>query len=68
MKYELWFSESEFATTLFAQGHQANVGGLESDARCIAVIEAESWEDAKRQMEHFLRGPNGFFSRLLNEE
>ena len=65
--YELWFSESEFSTVLFAQGHQHNAGPIKPDARCIAVIDAESWEDAKRQVEHFLRGPDGFFSRWPNK-
>lgn len=64
MKYELWFSESEYSTVLFAQGHQHNAGSPGPDARRIAVIEAESWDDAKQQMEHFLRGPDGFFTRL----
>jgi hypothetical protein len=61
MKWELWFSESQFSVAMFAQGHGNDAGGLEADARRIAVFEAETFEDAKHQKEEFLNGPKGFF-------
>ena len=54
MKYELWRSDSESSYTFIAAGHAEQAGGLPSDAILIWTVEANTWEDARRQQHEFL--------------
>ncbi|HSH16341.1 MAG TPA: hypothetical protein VLD18_09930 [Verrucomicrobiae bacterium] len=62
MKWELWFSESEDAVTLVGAGNANHAATLEPDTHRIAIIEADTVEDAKRQRDELLDGPDGFFT------
>ena len=62
MKWELWFSETENAVTMVGAGNANHAASLDSDARRIAIIEADTVEDAKRQRDELLDGPDGFFA------
>ena len=63
MTWEIWFSESNYSTAVFAQGHRSDAGTLEPDARLIATFEAETVEEARAFKDKFLYAKGGFFDK-----
>ena len=67
MTWEIWYSNEQCSTTVFAQGCN-NKETLEPDARLITTFEAETVEEIRTFKDSFLYSPGGFFDRLKAEQ
>ncbi len=53
-KYQLWHSESSTTYSFFPEDNMSASNMLESDAKCVWEIQAETWEEALAKRDEFL--------------